>query len=143
MVPLDWKEKILVFDLETQRSFEEVGGRNSTRKLGLSLGVVYDYRDGEYRTYREEDVEALIADLASADRIVGFNLLSFDYEVLRGYRRLDFKSVDTLDMLAHIHAKLGHRVSLSSLAKASLGEDKSGNGLEAIHWYREGNWKAK
>ena len=34
--------------------------------------------------------------------------------------------------------KLGFRVSLSSLARGTLDTDKSGDGLQAITWYREG-----
>jgi len=32
----------------------------------------------------------------------------------------------------------GHRVSLNSVAQATLGEGKSGSGLEAIRFFREG-----
>ena len=41
---------VLVFDLETQRSFQDVGGRDQLHRLGLSLGVVYNYGTGEYTT---------------------------------------------------------------------------------------------
>src|SRR6185436_12688810 len=35
-------ERILVFDLETQRSAAEVGGWHRAERMGLALGVVYD-----------------------------------------------------------------------------------------------------
>jgi hypothetical protein len=36
---------------------------------------------------------------------------------------------------------LGHRVSLDSCAEATLGQKKSGHGLEAIQWYRQGKFE--
>ena len=44
----------------------------------------------------------------------------------------------TLDMLVDLEAKLGHRLSLDSVATASLGVGKTGDGLDAIRWWREG-----
>ena len=42
---------IVVFDLETQRSFRDVGGRTAMRDLGMSIGVVYSFRDDAFRRY--------------------------------------------------------------------------------------------
>ena len=42
-------------------------------------------RDETFRTYREADVDALLADLARADLVIGFNSIRFDYKVLQGY----------------------------------------------------------
>ena len=36
-------QSVVVFDLETQRSFAEVGGRSQMDKLGVSVGVAYRY----------------------------------------------------------------------------------------------------
>jgi DEAD/DEAH box helicase domain-containing protein len=45
-----------------------------------------------------------------------------------------------LDILSEVTKALGHRVSLNSVAKATLGETKSGNGLDAIKYYEAGEW---
>ena len=37
---------------------------------------------------------------------------------------------------------LGHRLSLDSIAEATLGTKKSGHGLDAIRYFREGNMEA-
>jgi DEAD/DEAH box helicase domain-containing protein len=131
-------ERILFFDLETQRSAEEVGGWNRIREMGLALAVVYDVACGEYRTYFEQDAERLAIHLLSADRVVGFNIKRFDYEVLRAYCDADFSKVPTLDILEEIHARLGFRLSLGHLAAATLGAAKKADGLQSIQWYREG-----
>jgi DEAD/DEAH box helicase domain-containing protein len=129
---------IVFFDLETQRTFDEVGGRGNIRKLGLSAAVTYSTADGQFRRYTEETVANLIAELQAADMVVGFNVLRFDYEVLRAYTDQPFDNIDTVDMLDHIHSRLGFRLSLDNLAGATLGAAKSADGLQAVRWYREG-----
>jgi DEAD/DEAH box helicase domain-containing protein len=129
---------VVFFDLETQRSFQEVGGRSNLRMLGLSVGVTHSSASESYHDYLEDDADALVAELMAADTVVGFNVLSFDYEVLRAYTDQPLETIPTVDMLAHIHDKLGFRVSLDNLAGATLGAAKSADGLQAIRWYREG-----
>jgi DEAD/DEAH box helicase domain-containing protein len=42
--------------------------------------------------------------------------------------------------LADLHAKLGFRVGLNSLAQATLNSAKSADGLQAINWFHEGSF---
>lgn len=129
---------IAFFDVETQRSFDEVGGRHNIRKLGLSAAVVYFTADGVFHHYTEGDVAQLIADLKAADLVVGFNVLGFDYEVLRAYTDEPLNDIPTVDMLDHIYKRLGFRISLDNLAGATLGTAKSADGLQAVRWYKQG-----
>jgi DEAD/DEAH box helicase domain-containing protein len=129
---------IVFFDVETQRSFDEVGGRQNIHKLGLSAAVIYSTADGAFHHYTEETVDDLVADLKAADLVVGFNVLRFDYEVLRAYTDEPLASIPTADMLDHIHRRLGFRVSLDNLAGATLGAAKSADGLQAVRWYKQG-----
>ncbi len=128
----------LFFDLETQRSFDEVGGRQNIRRMSMSVGVTLSGATGEFHDYMEDDVQALVDALMSADLVVGFNVLGFDYEVLRGYTGKPLERIPTVDMLQEIYQRLGFRVSLDSIAGATLGAAKSADGLQAIRWYREG-----
>ena len=41
--------------------------------------------------------------MQKADLVVGFNVIGFDYTVLRGYSKFDFKTLNTLDILREIH----------------------------------------
>jgi DEAD/DEAH box helicase domain-containing protein len=129
---------VLVFDLETQRTFDDVGGRQNVRKLGLAAAVTHSSADGQFRHYTEETVAELIAALCAADLVVGFNVLNFDYEVLRAYTDKVLGTLPTVDMLDQIYKRLGFRVSLENVASATLGASKSGDGLQAVRWYREG-----
>ena len=130
--------RIVVFDLETQRSAAEVGGWNKSYLMGMSLGVVWDSHQQGFTTYFEKDVDALVAHLQQAELIVGFNIIGFDYSVLRGYTRFDFKQLNTLDILRDIHARLRYRVSLDALGRATLNTPKSADGLQALQWFKEG-----
>jgi DEAD/DEAH box helicase domain-containing protein len=129
---------ILVFDLETQRSFQDVGGRSGMRELGMSIGVVYSFKDDRFHSYAEPEAGRLIDDLRAAELVVGFNLLGFDYEVLKGYRDVSFDTVPTLDIMFQLHDRLGFRPKLDSVAQATLGAAKSADGLQALAWWKEG-----
>ena len=129
---------VVLFDLETQRSAAEVGGWHNAHLMRLALAVVYDRREARFETYREADVEALVAKLESADLVVGFNVLRFDYRVLRGYVDRDLAALPTFDLLDAIHRRVGFRLSLGHLGEETLGAPKSGDGLASLRWWREG-----
>jgi RNase_H superfamily len=129
---------IVYFDLETQKSAEEVGGWNKIRNMLMSVGVTFSTQRGTYQIYREKQVDDLVAELLRADLVVGFNNLRFDYEVLHGYTVVDLTQVPTLDMLVELQKNLSHRLSLDSIAVSTLGVEKTSEGLQAIQWYREG-----
>jgi len=131
-------KNIIYFDLETQKSAEEVGGWNNISKMGMSVGVTYSTARGDYKIYGEQQVNDLIADLQRADLVVGFNNLRFDYEVLHGYTAFDLTQLPTLDMLVVLSEKLGHRLSLDSIATATFEVEKTAEGLQAIRWFKEG-----
>jgi DEAD/DEAH box helicase domain-containing protein len=129
---------IVYFDLETQKSADEVGGWDKIRDMRMSVGVTYNAGRGEYRIYGEKEVDDLLAELQRADLVVGFNNLGFDYEVLHGYTILDLRQLPTLDMLVEIKKNLPHRLSLDSIANATMGVEKTSEGLQAIRWFKEG-----
>lgn len=128
----------IFFDLETQRSFQEVGGRENLRLLRMSVAVTFSTAANEFKAYTEKEAATLIADLKAADRVIGFNVLNFDYQVLKAYTVERLSDIPTLDLLEDVYNKLGFRVGLDALANATLGTNKSADGLAAIRWFREG-----
>jgi len=131
-------KNIVYFDLETQRSAEEVGGWSHISRMGMSVGVTYNTASGGYRIYAEKHINDLIRELQRADLVVGFNNLRFDYEVLHGYTPLDLRQLPTLDMLADLQNRLQHRLSLDAIAAATFGVQKTAEGMQAIQWFKEG-----
>ena len=49
------------FDLETQRSFNDVGGSSNLVKMGVSVACAYSTRTGKYSLYREDELDAYCA----------------------------------------------------------------------------------
>jgi hypothetical protein len=131
-------KNIVYFDLETQKSAEEVGGWHNVRDMRMSIGVTYSTATNEYKIYPESKVDDLVRELQRADLIVGFNNLRFDYEVLHYYTILDLTQIPTLDVLIELQKKLMHRLSLDAVAAATLGVEKTSEGMQAIKWYRQG-----
>ena len=129
---------IVYFDLESQKLFEEVGGRDAS-KLLLACGVTWSTERNDFAVYWEKDVEALVAELKSADKVVGFNIISFDYEVIKPYvPNTNFRAFRSVDMLQDIFKALGFRLSLDSIAKATLGTTKTADGIKSVEWFRNG-----
>jgi hypothetical protein len=134
-LPMD----IVYFDLETQRTANDVGGWDKKHQMGMSVGVTYSTADGTYEIFSESRAGDLVARLRKADLVVGYNILSFDYKVLMGYTILDLPHyLPTLDLLQHVERATGHRLKLEELAQGTLGVGKIAEGLDAIRWWREG-----
>jgi DEAD/DEAH box helicase domain-containing protein len=129
---------IVYFDVESQKLFHEVGGRDASRLL-LACGVTWSTARNDFAVYWEQDAAALIAELKSADRVIGFNIIGFDYEVLKPYARHEnFRSFRSTDMLQDVYRSLGFRLSLDSIARATLGISKSSDGVQSVQWFRNG-----
>ncbi len=134
-------DRQLVFDLETKKTFDEVGGHHNAHLLEISVCGVYDYVTGKYRAYREEEFGVMEELFGKVDGLIGFNSISFDNTVLQPYfKKVKLASIPHLDILAEVKKVLGFRLKLESLAQSTLGEGKSGTGLDAIRYYREGDW---
>lgn len=128
----------IILDLETQKDFAEVGGRNKHHLLRVSVAGVYSYAEDKYSTFLEKKIHKLAELLAGADQIIGYNIRQFDYEVLRPYLNFRLEEIPTLDLLEEIEKVLGHRIGLEAVATATLGAGKTGTGLAAINLWRTG-----
>ena len=129
----------IYLDTETQRLADEVpGGWDNIRAFGLSVAVTWD-ASNEFREWYEPDAGRLIGELRAFDRIVTFNGLRFDLEVLAAYGDVSELRGKSLDLLQDLKRRLGFRVKLESLAQATLGKGKTGSGLDAVQWWRSGD----
>lgn len=135
------KRRIGFFDLETQRLANEVGGWQNKHLMRVSVAVLYETGSDGFHVYREEDVMSLVQDLQKLDLVVGFNVERFDYEVLRAYTPFDFRKLPTFDLLKEIYRELGFRLSLDHLAEKTLGANKTADGIQAVNWFRQGQWE--
>ncbi len=131
-------KNIVYFDLETQRSFGDVGGFSHKAKMGVSVAVTYSTARGTYEIYPENEMEKLGEELVKADLVVGWNHMQFDYPVLQPYvfHTLAEQTIN-LDMMLELEKIMGHRLKLDSVASASLGTGKTADGLDALRWWQD------
>lgn len=147
----------VIYDIETKKLFGEIV-TNDPADLGISVVSVYrrevDDRGeevtGQMKSYWCDEVRDIWGSderyfdemwlwFEEADRIIGYNSLGFDNPAMNGiYEKGDFGKLKHFDVLEEIRKVFGHRVKLDSVAKETLGESKSADGLEAVRW-----WKAR
>jgi DEAD/DEAH box helicase domain-containing protein len=127
-----------VFDLETQRSAAEVGGWHRADLMKISCAVLYDSREDRFIDFVETQIPRFVECLKTYDLVVGFNIKSFDYQVLKGYSDFNFMKLNNLDILEEVKNYLGFRLSLAHLAAVTLGADKTADGLQALQWWKQG-----
>ena len=129
----------LILDVETKKTFDEVGGYFPDR-LGISfvgVNVRQQYGDtGEMRSFFEEDLDDLFPLLEKADVIVGYNIDGFDMPALSSYYSGEIDTLPTLDLMDRIKKSFGHRIALNSVAQETLGVGKIGDGMDAIRYYQ-------
>ena len=127
----------IVFDVETSNMFQDVGTRNPA-DLSLSLLAIHDSETNSYSSFTEEELPKLWPVLEKADVLIGYNSDHFDIPLLNKYYSGDLLKIKSLDLLKEIRKSTGKRVRLDQVAQGTLGLRKSGNGLEALEWWKKG-----
>ena len=142
----------IVIDVEIQNPIESLpNGWNDTDKMGIACAVVYEFLGDRFRVFGPEEQEELKERVMKADKITGFNIWKFDYQVifgLPGHKRVEALRDKTNDLLVNIWRNLGLRTdcftgahkgwNLDNICKATLGHSKIGNGADAPRWYQAG-----
>lgn len=125
----------LVLDLETKYTFRNF---SDPKKLGVSVVAIYDYKKGKGEVFLEEEVNKLFPYLEESSYLIGYNIREFDLPVLQAYYPGNIFQFATLDILEEIKNKIGKRLALNDILASTLGKKKSGHGLMAIDYYKEG-----
>jgi DEAD/DEAH box helicase domain-containing protein len=126
------------YDIETQHSAEEVGGWSNTHLMQISIAVTWSRADF-FKLWEESSAPQLIDYLSRHSSIISFNGDGFDSKVLSAYGNVAAMQLRSFDVLVDLSKRLGHRVSLDSVAQATLGTGKTADGLIALKWWKEGN----
>lgn len=127
----------VVLDIETKNSFREVNGYDPAL-LDLSLLVIYDFGTNKYESFMEKDLPKLWQILERTDQIIGFNSDGFDIPILNKYYRGDLKKIKSIDLMQSVVKSFGRRLPLDAIAAGTLGRQKTGHGLDAITWWKNG-----
>ena len=129
--------RIITLDLETKNIFQDVGSSDPAA-LDVSVVGVHDSATNEYTGFLEKDFSKMWTLFEQADAIVTFNGDHFDIPILNKYYHGDLSKIKSIDLMVAVQKSLGRRIKLDTLAEATLGKKKSGNGLEAVTWWRNG-----
>jgi len=127
----------ITFDIETKNTFEDID-ENNPSLLDISIVCIHDSATNTYDSFLEDDFPRLWPILEKADLLIGYNSDHFDIPLLNKHYPGDLSTIKSLDLLKEIKNSLGKRLKLDSVATATLGEGKSGNGLKAITWWKNG-----
>lgn len=163
-------QRIAVFDAEIKKRIEECSkGWNSHDEMGVSVLVIFDYKEMRYRVFDDRNIAEAIEMLWSYDTVVGFNTVGFDWKLLRAtypklivrddserptirYKFKEFgRRSDDFDVLREIWISLDldpdhfapathGGYKLDDVAFETIGLRKSGDGAKAPSLYQEGRW---
>jgi uncharacterized protein YprB with RNaseH-like and TPR domain len=129
--------KKVVFDIETSNTFQEAGSSDPAA-LNVSVVGIYEYEGDKYSTFLQEDFGELWKIVENTDMLITFNGDHFDIPLLNKYYSGDLSKIKSLDLLKEMHKSAGRRMKLDQIAEGTLGVNKTGHGLEAIKWWRDG-----
>ena len=134
--------KALVFDIETVDVFDQVN-KKKPEDLEISVVGVYSYPNASYKTYTKDEFSDLWKHIdEEINTLIGFNSNHFDIPLLNKYAPMDLtKTMASIDLLASIKDSIGRRVRLDWVAEGTLGVKKSGEGLDAVKWWRAGEYE--
>lgn len=125
----------VIIDLETKHTFREF---SEHEKLGISVMALFDYSTQQGVVFEEKELSKSFPILENASYVIGYNSNGFDLPVLQAYYPGNILSLSTFDLLEDIRIKIGRRLGLNDMAAATLGKKKTGHGLMAIDYYKEG-----
>lgn len=129
--------RAITFDIET-KMVPLTRGRLDVNELEITVVGIHDSQTNEYNSFLVDELSKLWPILESADMLIGFNSDSFDIPILNRYYAGDLTKIRSLDLLTEVYKSLGRRVRLDSLARATLGRGKKGDGLKAGDWWEQG-----
>lgn len=127
----------IVFDIETRNIFQDVG-KNDPSLLDISIVGVWDSETNKYTSYLQEELHLLWPLIERADVLIGYNSDHFDIPLLNKYYPGDLTQIKSIDLLKEIQKSLGRRLKLDHVAEGTLGINKSGHGLQAVTWWKQG-----
>jgi len=150
---------MLVLDLEIKNCILQKGedpiegmtyckGWGDHAGMGVSILVVYDYREKRYRTFMDDNQDEFKELIESGRIVVGFNQINFDNKVLKACWDIDIPVEQNYDLLKVIWAAVTKRngggkamhkgYGLNDIAKANLGAQKTTSGANAPIWWQQG-----
>ena len=130
----------ITFDIETAGA-AAAGPIFDPKTMEMTVVCIHDTETDLFSSYTVPELPNLWPILEKADLLVGYNSDHFDIPILNKYYAGNLSQIRSVDLLAEIRNVLGRRLKLDSVAEATLGRKKSGNGLDAVTWWRNGEYE--
>lgn len=128
----------ITFDIETEGDFR---GNGDFSNLEVTVVGIHDSETKKYSSFLRHELGSLWPILERADILVGYNSDHFDIPILGKYYAGDLTKIKSIDLLKEVKNVLGRRLKLDNLAEATLGKGKIANGLEAVDWWKNGEFE--
>ncbi|MBP9710769.1 MAG: ribonuclease H-like domain-containing protein [Candidatus Pacebacteria bacterium] len=125
----------VTLDIETEGDFRTNGDFGN---LEVTIACIHDSETDEFKSFLKPELSGLWPILEQADLIIGYNSDHFDIPILNKYYAGDLSKIRSVDLLKEIKNAFGRRLKLDSVAEGTLGKKKSGHGLDAVQWWKEG-----
>lgn len=146
----------IIYDIEIKRSIlgkkerpiegiEYCAGWHDHANMGISCICAYDYVEGRYRVFMEDNLQAFADLVAARDMIVGFNSIAFDNAVC-SHNGIHVPVEKSYDILVELWRGAGLGAQFEYPSHAGFGLDascavnfgtrKSGNGALAPVLYQ-------
>ncbi len=125
----------ITFDIETAGDFRTNGDFSN---LELTVLGVHDTLDDSLKGFYLDELKDAWPLFEGADLLVGYNSEHFDIPILNKYYAGDLTKIKHVDLLKEVKNVLGRRLKLDNLAEATLGRNKTADGLEAVGWWKQG-----
>ena len=136
---------IAVFDCEIKNVIDKVKiGWGDHDKMGISVAVVFDYREMRFRVFDDSNASEFIALISKRDYLIGYNTIKFDVPLVNAcwnhHIGPDTRQPLHFDMLKEIYNIIGLKkgYTVDEVAQETIGMKKSGNGADAPIWYQNG-----
>src|SRR5260370_3777169 len=129
--------RTVVFDIETANWMDETGSGDPA-DLTIAIVGIHDSETDTYSCFLEHELPKLWKILERTDILVGYNSDHFDIPLLNKYYPGDLSRIKSVDIMKEVHASLGRRLKLDSIAEATLGSKKSASGAQSLVWWRAG-----
>lgn len=127
----------IVFDIETQNIFQEVGSSDPA-DLDISVVSVYESKTDTIKSFTIEEFSEMWSMFENTDAMIGYNSNHFDIPLLNKYYAGDLNEIKSIDLLVDIKKSFGRRPKLDDVAAATLGKQKISHGLQAVEWWKTG-----
>lgn len=129
---------IYIFDLQTRKTYEDVGGKKGIAQMGISFAALLNHQTDELELFTEKEVTRLIDKILSSQLIVGLNLKKFSYKVLSSFGNTDFQKIRSLDILDYLRKKIVLKPCIEDLFLGTLGINKSLDNMKITRLFKLG-----